>query len=166
MSKRASVAPKERINIRYIPATGDQQAEIELPLKTVILGDFKGVSDDSPLEERQTVSIDKNSFASVLKEMGLSRQFEVQNRLQEEDPDATLQVDLDFEELSDFSPDSVAQKVPEVRKLVELRDALTALKGPLGNMPQFRKALAEIVEDPARRDEFLAELGTTDTGDQ
>lgn len=162
MAKRASVAPKERINIRYIPATGDQQAEIELPLKTVILGDFKGVADDSPLEERQTVSIDKNTFASVLKEMGLSRQFEVQNRLQDDDPDATLQVELDFEALSDFSPDAVAQKVPEVRKLVELRDALTALKGPLGNMPQFRKALAEIVEDPDRREEFLAELGPAD----
>ena len=33
MSKsHGSVAPKERINIKYIPATGDQQAEVELPL--------------------------------------------------------------------------------------------------------------------------------------
>ena len=26
-SKDGSVAPKERINIKYVPATGDQQAE-------------------------------------------------------------------------------------------------------------------------------------------
>ncbi|MEL6711539.1 MAG: type VI secretion system contractile sheath small subunit, partial [Pseudomonadota bacterium] len=32
MANEGSVAPKERINIKYIPATGDQQAEIELPL--------------------------------------------------------------------------------------------------------------------------------------
>ena len=42
MAKEGSVAPKERINIKYVPATGDQQAEIELPLKLVVLGDFKG----------------------------------------------------------------------------------------------------------------------------
>lgn len=30
MSKEGSVAPKERINIKYIPATGDAQAEVEL----------------------------------------------------------------------------------------------------------------------------------------
>ncbi|HGF7192950.1 TPA: type VI secretion system contractile sheath small subunit, partial [Vibrio cholerae] len=28
MSKEGSVAPKERINIKYIPATGDAQAEV------------------------------------------------------------------------------------------------------------------------------------------
>ncbi len=28
MAKEGSVAPKERINIRYVPATGDQQEEI------------------------------------------------------------------------------------------------------------------------------------------
>ena len=32
MAKEASVAPKERINIVYKPATGNAQAEIELPL--------------------------------------------------------------------------------------------------------------------------------------
>ena len=51
-SKVGSVAPKERINIRYIPATGDEQEEIELPLKVMVLGDFKGHADETPLEDR------------------------------------------------------------------------------------------------------------------
>ncbi len=163
--KSLSVAPKERINIRFVPATGDQQEEIELPLKTVILGDFKGVADDSPVEERKAVSIDKNTFTSVMKEMELHRQFEVSNKLQDDDPDATLNISLDFETLSDFKPDAVAQKVPELRKLVELRDALSALKGPLGNMPQFRKALSEMMDDPEKREEMLSELAQKDSQD-
>ena len=42
MATDGTVAPKERINIKYVPATGDQQAEMELPLKMLIIGDFKG----------------------------------------------------------------------------------------------------------------------------
>ncbi|PJX88609.1 type VI secretion system contractile sheath small subunit, partial [Escherichia coli] len=50
MSKEGSVAPKERINIKYIPATGDAQAEVELPLKTLVVGDFKGHAEQTPLD--------------------------------------------------------------------------------------------------------------------
>lgn len=153
-----SVAPKERINIKFVPATGGAQEEIELPLKMVVLGDFSGRASEEPLESRESVSVDKNSFAGVLKEMGLERSLEVANRLQDDDPDATLRVDLKFEELRDFSPDRIAQQTPELKKLVELRDALTALKGPLGNLPQFRKALGELVEDDGKRSTILSEL--------
>ena len=37
-----SVAPKERVNITYKPATGDQKSEVELPLKMLFLGDYTG----------------------------------------------------------------------------------------------------------------------------
>jgi type VI secretion system protein ImpB len=53
--KEGSVAPKERINIRYVPATLGQQAEIELPLRLVVLGDFTGKEDSTPLEERKAI---------------------------------------------------------------------------------------------------------------
>lgn len=72
MSKEGSVAPKERINIKYVPATGDQQAEIELPLKTLVIGDFKGHTEETPVEDRQSVSVDKNNFESVMRESNLS----------------------------------------------------------------------------------------------
>ena len=156
--REGSVAPKERINVKFVPAVGDQVDEVELPMKMVVLGDFTGRPDDSPIEDRKAVSIDKNSFASVLKDMELSRTLEVDDRLSEEDAEATFRVELTFSQLADFNPDAVARQVPELSKLVELRDALSALKGPLGNMPQFRRALADIVKDPEKRDQMLAEL--------
>ncbi len=157
MGKDSSVAPKERINIKFVPATGDQQAEIELPLKMMVVGDFTGRADDSPVEERSAISVDKNTFASVMKEMKLERDIEVDNVLSD-DEDATLQLNLKFDALKDFTPDELARKIPEVNKLVELREALTALKGPLGNMPDFRKALGEIVNDESKRDEISDEI--------
>jgi len=42
---------------------------------------------------------------------------------------------------------------------LELREALTALKGPLGNMPAFRKALSGLLDDPDQRATLLEQLG-------
>lgn len=50
MSKKnlGSVAPKERINIKYTPNTGGAQAEVELPLNMLIVGDMKGKTEETP----------------------------------------------------------------------------------------------------------------------
>lgn len=157
MAKEGSVAPKERINIKYVPATGDQQAEIELPLKMVVLGDFKGHPEDTAIEERQTVSVDKNTFSSVMKESDLSLSTAVPNLLTDEEG-VDLPVNLSFQSLSDFTPDSIASQVPELKKLIELREALVALKGPLGNIPAFRSRLQELLSSQESRDKLLAEL--------
>ncbi|WP_039017784.1 type VI secretion system contractile sheath small subunit [Halocynthiibacter namhaensis] len=156
--KELSVAPKERINVKFVPATGDQQDQVELPMKMVVLGDFTGRADETPLDERRSVEVNKNTFGDVLREMELARTIEVKDTLREEDPDAVLSVNLKFDRLSDFEPDAVVQQVPELRKLADLREALTALKGPLGNMPSFRKALGELVENSDNRDALLKEL--------
>lgn len=52
MSKSTgSVAPKERVNIKYVPATSNEQAEVELPHKMLVLGDF-GLDDSRALGQR------------------------------------------------------------------------------------------------------------------
>ncbi|HDS1204989.1 TPA: type VI secretion system contractile sheath small subunit [Shewanella algae] len=157
MAKDGSVAPKERINIKYVPSTGDQQSEMELPLKLLVLGDFKGHSEDSQLEERKTVQVDKSNFESVMKEANLSISATVDNKLTDEDG-AELSVDLKFDSLKDFSPDSIGEQVPEIQKLIELREALVALKGPLGNIPAFRAKLQELIATEESREKLLSEL--------
>ena len=146
MAKEGSVAPKERVNIVYKPATGGAQAEIELPLKMLILGDFTSRSDATPLEERKTVQVDKDNFNDVMSQHQLSLTLNVDNRLSEAGG-GELPVNLAFSTLKDFEPQAIAQKVPELAKLLELRDALTALKGPLANVPAFRKKIEELLKD-------------------
>lgn len=160
----SSVAPKERINIKYVPNTGDQVAEIELPLNLFVVGDMKGTREDTSLEERQPVSINKNNFNSVMGEAGISLSFSVPNRLDEKEAEGEndLPVHLDIQSLTDFSPDSVARKVPELNKLLELREALVALKGPLGNIPAFRSKLQALLKDEKAREQLLEELNILD----
>jgi len=161
MSKsHGSVAPKERINIKYIPATGDQQAEVELPLKLLITGDFKGHGEESALEDRQPVRIDKDNFNDVLTKAEVTLEMAVPCVLTN-DIENDLSINLQFKSINDFGPDAIARQVPEMNKLLELRNALVALKGPLGNTPAFRKQLQSLLADDASRQRLIRELNLT-----
>ena len=162
MAKDVSIAPKERVNIVYKPATGDVQEEVELPLKLMVLGDFTGKEDPRTLEDRTPVSVDKDNFNDVMKGQGLSLDLVVPNKL-DNDPEAQLKVNLKLESIADFAPDAIVKQIPELARLIELREALKALKGPLSNTPNFRKKIQEIVTDESARAAILKELGLDET---
>lgn len=158
MSKEGSVAPKERVNIVYRPATGDAKEEVELPLKLMVLGDFTQREDDRSVEDRDPISVDKNNFNDVMKGQELGMTVSVPNRLVEDDPEAQLAVTLRFENINDFTPDAIVRQVPELARLLELRESLKALKGPLANVPEFRRKVQEMVSDEKARAALLSEL--------
>jgi type VI secretion system protein ImpB len=157
MAKEGSVAPKERVNIVYRPETGDAKEEIELPLKLLVVGDFTHSQDDRMVEEREPINVDKDNFNEVLKAQNLKLDLTVPNKLSE-DPDEDLNVSVKFESIKDFDPESIAKNTPELNKLLELREALNSLKGPMSNRPEFRKKIQELIKDEAAREQILKEL--------
>ncbi|MDR2340372.1 MAG: type VI secretion system contractile sheath small subunit [Deltaproteobacteria bacterium] len=166
MADDTTVAPKERVNIVYKPATGDAKTEVELPNKVLVVGDFTGAPDERSIEDRAPISVDKDNFEDVLKGQNLKMDFNVDNTLSGK-PDDKLKVHLDIESLKDFGPDNVAKAIPEVAQLLELREALKTLKGPLANVPEFRKKIQELIKDPDAIDKVLGalEIDKPDTPD-
>jgi type VI secretion system protein ImpB len=164
MSKEGSVAPKERVNITYKPAIGNAKEEVELPLKMLMLGDYLMRPDPRPLEDRKPINIDKDNFQKVMSEQKLALNFAVKDKLSETE-DAELNVNLKFRRLSDMEPEAIANQVPELKKLLDLRAALTALKGPLGNEKAFRNKIQQILGDPAQRNKIINELGLKKEGE-
>lgn len=158
MPKEGSVAPQERVNITYKPATGNAQEEVELPLKMLFVGDYTGRPDPRPLEDRKPITVDKDNFQQVLGEQNLAVSMQVPDVLSGE-KGAELSVNLKFKKLNDFGPDAVAEQVPELKKLLELRNALTALKGPLGNIPAFKRKISALLADSTAREKLVNELG-------
>ena len=157
MAKEGSVAPKERVNIVYKPAIGDAQAEVELPLKLLMLGDFTNRPDSTPLGERKRISIDKDNFNDVMNQHKLGVKISVPDRLTGKD-DQELALELRLNSLKDFTPGEIAKQVPELAKLLELRDALGSLKRPLNEEAVFRKKIEDYLKDPEQRDKLMKQL--------
>ena len=94
----------------------------------------------------------------MLAEQNLSVDLSVPDQLSGE-KDSYLAVSLKFRQLGDFGPEAVAEQVPELKRLLELRKALTALKGPLGNVPAFKRKIQALLNDSGAREKLVKELG-------
>jgi type VI secretion system protein ImpB len=133
--------------LRIVCKPSEEQGEIELPLRMLFVGNFMG-EDQRPVEDRVPVRVTRDSFSSVL--AGHTPRLDLTV--------AGVRAQLVFRSLGDFGPDSVAQQIPEVARMLQLRDALTRLKAT-GDVEAFRLLLPELVEDPAARARLVADLG-------
>ena len=154
--KQQSKAPKERINITYRPATNTKEQK-ELPFRMAMLGDFTLQPDETPLEERKMIRVDKDNFSDVMKGQNLELSVNVANKLTGKEGDE-MGMKLKFATLKDFEPEQIARQVPELSQLLETREALTALKAPLSNKRAFQKKIVEIVKDEETRKKLMAVL--------
>jgi len=155
MAKETSVAPKERVNITYKAQVGDATEERELPLKILAVGDYTGRPDERQLEERDPINVDKDNFNSVMQEQNLGVEVSVPDKLS---GDGDLGVSLKFGSLKDFTPAGIAEQIPELQDLLAMRNALIAVRGPLGGFPKFRRAVEAIMKDPEKVERLMAEL--------
>ena len=96
-----------------------------------------------------------------MRSQNLTLDLKVKNKLDTGDDAGDLAVNLRIGTLKDLEPEAVANQVPELQKLLELRTALVSLKGPLGNLPAFRKAIERILGDEALRQQLLDEIAAT-----
>lgn len=151
-----SNAPKERINITYKAKTNGRESDVELPLKLMVMSNLTGKADKQPLEERETLQINKTNFNQVMQKLNISSQFSVKNTLGTEAEE--LDVNLKITSMKDFSPDSIVKQIPELNKLMQLREALMALKGPMGNIPDFRKSVLAALKDEKVKEKLLLEI--------
>ncbi len=157
MARESSIAPKERVNITYKAHVGNASVDVELPNKLLVVGDFTMREEDDDIQDRDPVEVDKSNFNEVMAKQNLKVEMIVENKLA--DDDSEIPVSLEFKSLKDFEPESVAKNVPELNNLLELREALTFLKGPLGNIPAFKKQLERLLGDDDARAKLMAELG-------
>lgn len=162
MAKQSTIAPRERVNIVYRPSLGETKEEVELPLKMLVLGDFTGGPEATPVELREPVKVDKDNFNEVLKAHDVRIDLAVPNRLCEGGQE--IEVRLKVASMKDFEPEAIVEQVPELKRLLELREALRALKGPLANVPEFRRKLQELIAHDTSRQRLLAEIGSEAQG--
>ena len=160
MAKGPSKARESRVNISISDRLRGG-AEPELPFRMLVMGDYTLKDDDSPIDERKVHNISKSNFDSVMQSFNLSLDFSVKDKLT---GTGETPVSLKFGNLKDFRPEAIAQQVPELQKLLELRNAMKALRPKLGDKAA-QKELMSAIKDPETREKILGMITKSEGGD-
>lgn len=137
-----------RVQIEYDVEVYGAQKKVQIPFVMGVLADLTGDAKD-PLpgvEERKFVNIDVDNFDERMKSMKPRVAISVPNTLTGE---GSMQVDITFESMDDFSPAAVARKVDSLNKLLEARTQLSNLITYMDGKAGAEDLIAKALNDPA-----------------
>ena len=137
-----------RVQIEYDVEVYGAQKKVQIPFVMGVLADLTGDAKE-PLpgvEERKFVNIDVDNFDERMKSMKPRVAISVPNTLTGE---GSMQVDITFESMDDFSPAAVARKVDALNKLLEARTQLSNLITYMDGKAGAEDLIAKVLNDPA-----------------
>jgi type VI secretion system protein ImpB len=114
--------PKPRVHIKYEVETEQGLAVHELPFVVGVLGDFAGERILPTLSEREFIEINKDNFDATMAEISPLLSLTIPNTINPADADHSIQ--LQFNQLADFTPAHLVEQVPVLRNLKRARDEL------------------------------------------
>jgi len=154
-----------RVQITYDVEVGDAIEQKELPFVVGVLGDFSG-NPEKPLprlRDRKFVNVDPDDFDDVMKGMTPRAAYKVKNTLTGE---GELGVELEFESMDDFTPESVVQQVEPLRKLQEARSKLADLRNKLAGSEKLEDILNEVLVNTEKLQQLGSEVEQQNGEDQ
>ncbi len=152
--------PKSRLTLRYKTEVNGQPEDITLPMRLLVTGDFsQGSSSDRivDLDERRIRNLDGTNTDQVMKDMGMSLNFTVENKIDGIDEE-DLQILLPINSIKSFSPDQVAQHVPKLKGLIALKELIGEMLSNVDNRKELRKLMDELMSNPESLEKVLADL--------
>ena len=145
-----------RVQIEYDVEIYGVEKKVQLPFVMGVLADLSGKPAEAlpSVADRKFLEIDVDNFDSRMKAMKPRAAFQVPNTLTGE---GSLNVELTFESMDDFSPAAVARKVDALSKLLETRQQLANLITYMDGKSGAEELVSKLLSDPA----LLQTLATT-----
>jgi len=122
----------ERVNLVY--RSGDKKTgmDVELPFRTLVLGDFTQSGVSEVFDGQTPVSVTTDNINDVIKGLGIELVIDVPDCLMDDESSDNLTITLPLTAISDFSPQTIVGNVPCLAKLAALRkQLLSILEGDL-----------------------------------
>ena len=157
VQKRLEKVRPPRVQLTYDVEIGDAIEQKEIPFVTGVLADFTGQTDSNKplpkLKDRKFVSVDLDNFDEVMKGMTPKASYRVKNELSVDGGE--FAVNLAFDKMDDFRPESVVQQIEPLRKLLDARTKLADLRNKMAG----NEKLEDILGDVLSNTEKLKKLG-------
>ncbi|WCE31019.1 type VI secretion system contractile sheath small subunit [Vibrio sp. SCSIO 43137] len=151
---------KNRVSITYDVETNGAVETKELPFVVGVIGDFSGHKPEdqkTDLDEREFTGVDKDNFDSVMGQIGPQLSYKVDNKLA--DDDSQFEVNLSFNSMKDFHPESVVEQIDPLKQLVETRNQLKVLLSKADRSRDLEKLLKEVLQSTEAIQGLAEELG-------
>jgi type VI secretion system protein ImpB len=139
--------PNSRLMINYETTVDGILKKKELPYKVLVAGSLsRGKSSDAQKEltEREVRKVD-NGIDRVISNMNINFGFQVPNFVSKQANN--IEVNYKIDAMKDFKPDTVAQKVPEIKALLQLKEFLTSFAKDIDNNRNLKKIIDSVFSD-------------------
>lgn len=151
--------PKSRVTLTYRTAVSGQKQDVELPFRLLVMGDLSlGTSVDRKVgfDERRIRNLDGGNLNSVIKDMDLSLDINVPNRVDNTGGD--IQHTLKFDGMGAFEPAAIAEQIPKLKALALMKRLLLEVQADLDNRKEFRKKIRQLAKKQDAVQPVLDEL--------
>jgi len=114
----------DRVNLVYETQIGEKSEMVELPFKALVIGDFTHDDKSAYFDEQITVLLNQDShdIEVIFKQLRPGLKIKTPNKLQ--DDDTELLIELNFNNLDDFTAAEIVKQVPWLGKLLVFIDTL------------------------------------------
>ena len=148
---------RPRVQITYDVETGGAMEKKELPFVVGVLADLSAAPKNAlkPLKDRKMTGIDRDNFNDVLAGAAPRVALKVQNKLTAED--TKLAVELNFKNMDDFDPAKVAEQVPALKELLDMRTRLKYLESKMEGNDKLEALLADVLNNTEKAKEALGQ---------
>jgi type VI secretion system protein ImpB len=137
-----------RVQIEYDVELYGAEKKVQLPFVMGVMSNLSGNPAEplAPVADRNFAEISVDNFDERLKGIKPRVAVQVPNKLTGE---GTLNAELTFEKMQDFTPGAVARRVPALAKLLEARTQLANLITYMDGKTGAEELIAKVLKDPA-----------------
>jgi type VI secretion system protein ImpB len=151
-----------RVQLTYDVEVGDAVEQKEIPFVVGVLGDYGSNPDavQQKLKDKKFVNIDVDNFSEVMGAISPQVTCRVPNKLSP--TGGEFAVDLKFQSMDDFRPESIVQQVEPLRKLLEARTRLADLRNKLAGNDKLEDLLGEVLSNTEQLNKLSKEAQPKD----
>lgn len=173
--------PRSRVTLTYRTVIDGKPADVKLPFRILVLGDFSLGQSHSPdhtkrLADRRIRSINGSNLNTTMRNMEIKLPLaKGTSRSQPEDQETRTELDgltaneiiLPIDSMESFGPAAVAQAVPEIRRQLVLKEQLLErFQKRLNNNPELKEHISKIYgkDNLGKVKKFFLDLGVASAG--
>ena len=153
-----------RVQITYDVETGGAMQKKELPFVVGVMADLSMQRKEAlpALKERKFATVDRDNFSGVMEKAAPRVAMKVQNKLTGED--TKLAVELNFKSMDDFDPARIAEQVPALNELMQMRHKLSQLLSKMEGNDKLEALLADVLSNTDKAMALAKQMGLDAAG--